>query len=450
MTSGNILIVDDNRTVLRALELVLQPEFSKVSTLSNPNRLPFFLQTNSVDVILLDMNFVAGVNTGNEGIFWLTEIKKMKPDIPVVMITAFGDVDLAVKALKMGASDFVLKPWDNNRLIDTLKSAVRVRQSQEKLGKSAGKTEKSDHKEDNVELLGQSSAMKYVFRLIEKVAPTKANVLITGENGTGKELVAQAIHRHSERANKPLVSVDMGAISETLFESELFGHVKGAFTDARVDREGKIIIANGGTLFLDEIGNLSLPLQAKLLAVLENRQVIPVGANRPVSVDIRLICATNCNLEAMVEEGKFREDLLFRMNTIRIEAPPLREREEDIVLLAKHFLEFYGEKYHKQHLTLSGMAREKIRRYSWPGNVRELRHAIEKAVILADGEVLQPEDFHFRPVIEQEEAPTTLEEMERSMIEQALEESGGNMSSAATRLGITRQTLYNKVKKYGL
>jgi DNA-binding NtrC family response regulator len=451
METGRILIVDDNRTLLSALELALQPDFESVTCLSNPKQLPFILQTEKVDVILLDMNFVAGINSGNEGIFWLSEIKKLKPEIQVVMITAFGDVELAVKALKMGASDFVLKPWDNARLLETIKAAVRIKKSQDKVNriKEENGTIANDYTRET-EMLGHSGIMERVCKMIDKVAPTNANVLITGENGTGKELIARSIHRKSLRASHQMVSVDMGAITETLFESELFGHVRGAFTDAKMARDGKIKIADKSTLFLDEIGNLSLPLQAKLLACLENRQVIPVGANHPIPVDIRLICATNCNLDQMVAEGRFREDLLFRVNTIRIEAPPLRNREEDIILLANYFLNFYSEKYQKPKLILSGKVKEKFRHYHWPGNVRELRHVMEKAVILLDGETLQPEDFHFRPTTERDDSRTTLEEMEKTMVEKALAESGGNMSAAATRLGVTRQTLYNKAKKYGL
>ena len=451
METGRILIVDDNKTLLSALELALQPDFESVTCLSNPKQLPFILQTEKVDVILLDMNFVAGINSGNEGIFWLGEIKKSKPDIQVVMITAFGDVELAVKALKMGASDFVLKPWDNARLLETIKAAVRIKKSQEKINriKEESGTATNDYSKEP-EMLGHSGIMQRVCKIIDKVAPTNANVLITGENGTGKELIARSIHRKSLRASHQMIGVDMGAITETLFESELFGHVRGAFTDAKTARDGKIKIADKSTLFLDEIGNLSLPLQAKLLACLENRQVIPVGANHPIPVDIRLICATNCNLDQMVAEGRFREDLLFRVNTIRIEAPPLRDREEDIILLANYFLNFYCEKYQKPKLILSGKVREKFRHYHWPGNVRELRHVMEKAVILLDGETLQPEDFHFRPSAERDDSRTTLEEMEKTMVEKALAESGGNMSAAATRLGVTRQTLYNKAKKYGL
>ncbi|MCX6236220.1 MAG: sigma-54 dependent transcriptional regulator [Bacteroidia bacterium] len=451
METGRILIVDDNKTLLSALELALQPDFESVTCLSNPKQLPFILQTEKVDVILLDMNFIAGINSGNEGIFWLGEIKKLKPEIQVVMITAFGDVELAVKALKMGASDFVLKPWDNARLLETIKAAVRIKKSQEKINRikeESGTTANDYFKE--TEMLGHSGIMQRVCKIIDKVAPTNANVLITGENGTGKELIARSIHRKSLRASHQMVGVDMGAITETLFESELFGHVRGAFTDAKTARDGKIKIADKSTLFLDEIGNLSLPLQAKLLACLENRQVIPVGANHPIPVDIRLICATNCNLDQMVAEGRFREDLLFRVNTIRIEAPPLRDREEDIILLANYFLNYYSEKYQKPKLILSGKVREKFRHYHWPGNVRELRHVMEKAVILLDGETLQPEDFHFRPMAERDDSRTTLEEMEKTMVEKALAENGGNMSAAATRLGVTRQTLYNKAKKYGL
>ena len=449
METGRILIVDDNKRLLNALELALQPDFESITSLSNPNQLPFILQTEKVDVILLDMNFVAGVNSGNEGIFWLGEIKKLKPEVQVVMITAFGDIELAVKALKMGAFDFVLKPWDNSRLLETIKAALRIKKLQEKINLVKLESGTSNDHLKEVEMLGNSPAMLRILKVINKVAPTNANVLITGENGTGKELIARAIHLKSLRAKQQMIGVDMGAITETLFESELFGHVKGAFTDAQTARDGKIKIADKSTLFLDEIGNLSLPLQAKLLACLENRQVIPVGANIPIPVDIRLICATNCNIDQLVAEGRFREDLFFRVNTIRIEAPPLRDREEDIVLLANYFLEYYAKKYHKPKLILSGKAKEKLRHYNWPGNVRELRHAMEKAVILAELETLQPEDFHFRTGNERDDSHTTLEEMEKAMIEQALADNGGNMSVAAAKLGITRQTLYNKAKKYG-
>jgi DNA-binding NtrC family response regulator len=450
METGRILIVDDNKTLLNALELALQPDFESVTCLSNPKQLPFILQTEKIDVILLDMNFVAGINSGNEGIFWLSEIKKLKPEIQVIMMTAFGDVELAVKALKMGASDFVLKPWNNIRLLETIKAAARIKISQEKINRIKGESgiASNDHLKV-ADMLGDSPVMKRILKIIDKVAPTNANVLITGENGTGKELIARAIHSKSLRASQQMVGVDMGAITETLFESELFGHVRGAFTDAKIARDGKIKIADNSTLFLDEIGNLSLPLQAKLLACLENRQVVPVGANHPIPVDIRLICATNCDIDLMVTEGRFREDLLFRVNTIRIEAPPLRDREEDIILLANHFLNYYSKYYHKPKLILSGKAKEKLRHYHWPGNVRELRHAMEKAVILSETEILQPEDFHFRPTAERDESRNTLEDMERVMIEQALAENGGNMSAAAIKLGITRQTLYNKAKKYG-
>ena len=450
METGRILIVDDNKRLLNALELALQPDFESVACLSNPKQLPFILQTEKIDVILLDMNFVAGINTGNEGIYWLREIKNLKPDIQVIMITAFGDVELAVKALKMGASDFVLKPWNNARLLETIKAAVRIKKSQDQINriKNESGSTTSDHVKET-EMLGSSSSMQRILKIIDKVSPTNANVLITGENGTGKELIARAIHRKSLRSSQQMVGVDMGAITESLFESELFGHVKGAFTDARNARDGKIIIADKSTLFLDEIGNLSLPLQAKLLACLENRQVTPVGANHPIAVDIRLICATNCDIDQMVADGRFREDLLFRVNTIRIEAPPLRDREEDILLLANYFLNYYSEKYSKSKLILSGKVKEKFRQYFWPGNVRELRHAMEKAVILSEREVLMPEDFHFRPSAEREDYRTTLEDMEKNMIEQAINENGGNMSAAAAKLGITRQTLYNKAKKYG-
>lgn len=453
MSKGKILMVDDNKSVLSALELLLFPAFGEIRTVSTPNRIQTMLESEDFDLIVLDMNFSAGVNTGNEGLFWLKKIHAFDPEIPVVMITAYGDVELAVKALKEGATDFILKPWDNQKLLATLKSAYQLRQSRLEVS-SLKQKEKALKKEFNREsrpMIGTSGVMMKMQNMIAKVARTDANVLITGENGTGKELVARAIHRLSHRCDEVMVSVDMGAVSETLFESELFGHVKGAFTDAREDRAGKIETAHSGTLFLDEIGNLSLSLQAKLLAVLENRQITRLGSNKQIEVDIRLVCATNHDIVRMVEDKVFREDLLYRINTIHIEVPPLRERGMDILLLCEFFLKRYSDKYGKYNLRINNQARDKLLSYRWPGNVRELQHTVEKAVILSDGNVLKPENFFFKPVL----SPTienglTVDEMEKRMIVSVLLKSSGNMSLAAQQLGFSRQTLYNKIKKYGL
>lgn len=453
MARGNILIVDDNKSILSALEILLIPEFQTVTALSDPNQIPSELRKNEYNLAVLDMNFKAGINTGNEGIYWLGRIKETNPEISVVMITAYGDVELTVKALKAGATDFVLKPWDNAKLMATLKSALQLNLSKKEVTQLKEK-EKSLKNEINREqkfIVGSSPQLMNVLNLVGKVAKTDANVLITGENGTGKELIAQEIHRLSPRAEEVLVSVDMGAITETLFESELFGHVKGAFTDARENRPGKFEVADKGSLFLDEIGNLSFHLQAKLLAAIQNRQISRIGSNQTIPVDIRLICATNKNLESMVQEGLFREDLLYRINTIQIEVPPLRERENDVLVLADFFLKRYTSKYNKQNLKINQQAQEKLLKYQWPGNIRELQHTIEKAVILSDNNVLKPEDFFMRPIQSAKNITPemTLEEMERRMINLAIEKNNGNLSAAADQLGITRQTLYNKMKKTG-
>lgn len=451
MAKGNILIVDDNKSILSALEILLTPEFQAVATLTDPGHLPTELRRREYNLVLLDMNFKSGIHTGNEGIYWLGRIRETHPDISVVMITAFGDVELTVKALKLGATDFVLKPWDNNKLLATLQSAIQLNWSKKEVNQLREKEKelKSELNRDPKIIIGSSPKLVHVLNLVRKVAKTDANILITGENGTGKELIAQEIHRMSDRHNEVLVSVDMGAITETLFESELFGHVKGAFTDARENRPGKFEVADKGTLFLDEIGNLSFHLQSKLLAAIQNRQVSRIGSNQSIAVDIRLICATNKNLENMVSEGLFREDLLYRINTIQVEVPPLRERGEDIILLCEFFLKKYAIRYNKQAIRINQQAQEKLLRYSWPGNIRELQHTIEKAVILCDGSVLKPEDFFMRPTLSarQGKADLTLEEMEARMINQAIEKHNGNLSAAAEQLGITRQTLYNKMKK---
>ncbi|HEX2967637.1 MAG TPA: sigma-54 dependent transcriptional regulator [Bacteroidales bacterium] len=449
--TGNILVVDDNKSILTSLEILLTPEFNEIKCLSNPNLIQAELKKKDYNLVILDMNFSAGVNTGNEGIYWLGKIKELNTDISVVMITAYGDVDTAVKALKAGACDFVLKPWDNDKLVATLRLAVQLNLSRREVNhlreRETGLKKELSREQRNI--IGSSPQIIEVLKLVKKVAGTDANILITGENGTGKELIAQEIHRLSGRSSELLVSVDMGAIPETLFESELFGHVKGAFTDARENRQGKFELADKGTLFLDEIGNLSFHLQAKLLAALENREITRVGSNKPIPINIRLISATNRNVENLVKEGLFREDLLYRINTIHIDLPPLRERGSDIVLLAEFFLRKYTQKYNKPELKISKHALDKLIDYSWPGNIRELQNTIEKAVILSDDNIIKPEDLYLRPVTG-DATPgsfTTLEEMEETMIRMALEKNNGNYTAAAEQLGITRQTLYNKMKK---
>jgi DNA-binding NtrC family response regulator len=447
----NILVIDDNKSILSALEILLTPEFHVVSLLSNPNHILNELSKKDYSLVILDMNFKAGINTGNEGFYWLERIKESKPDISVVMITAYGDVDTAVRALKAGASDFVLKPWDNEKLLATLKLAIQLNTSKKEVRqlKERERELKKEINRDQRFIIGSSPQLMSVLNMVKKVSKTDANILITGENGTGKELIAQEIHHLSNRAREILVSVDMGALSETLFESELFGHVKGAFTDARENRQGKFEFAEKGTLFLDEIGNLSLHLQAKLLTVIENRRFSPIGSNQLIPTDIRLICATNRNLEKMVQEGLFREDLLYRINTIQIELPPLRDRGNDILILAEFFLKKYAFKYNKPDLKINQPAHEKLLNYSWPGNIRELQHTIEKAIILSESTIIKPDDLYLRHTrsIDNISSGTTLEEMEKLMIQQALEKNNGNFTAAAEQLGITRQTLYNRFKK---
>ena len=448
---GNILIVDDNKSILSTLEILLSPLFNKVTSLTDPNQIISFLRKEEYNLVILDMNFNAGVNTGNEGIYWLKRIRELYPDISVVMITAYGDIELAVKALKEGASDFILKPWDNEKLLATIKLSVQLNLSRKQVSAMRERENelKKEMNRDRKDIIGSSPWLQKVLSMARKVARTDANVLITGENGTGKELIAYEIHRLSGRSEEILVMVDMGAVSETLFESELFGCVKGAFTDARENRPGKFEVADKGTLFLDEIGNLSFHLQAKLLAALENRAVSRLGSTRVIPIDIRLICATNKNLEKMISEGLFREDLLYRINTIQIEVPPLRDRGNDIILLSDHFLKDYANKYNKPNLKINKPAYDKLLRYSWPGNIRELQHTIEKAVILSESDVLKPEDFYLRNVnvYENRDNIPTIEEMEKNLIDLALEKNNGNYSAAAEQLGITRQTLYNKLKK---
>lgn len=448
---GKILVVDDNKSVLSALEILLQFEYSSIATISNPNQISSFPDLSQIDVVLLDMNFSAGVNTGNEGLYWLKEIKKKAPLTAVIMMTAYGAVELAVQALKEGASDFILKPWNNDKFLATVRAAYMLRKSQKEISKLKQKESnlKQVINQDKNYIIGNSKALTTVLNLTNKVAKTDVNVLITGENGTGKELIARQLHKISPRQNEVFVSVDMGSISENLFESELFGHLKGSFTDAKDDRAGKFEAANGGTLFLDEIGNLSLQMQAKLLSAIQNKVIVRVGSNKPIPVDIRLVCATNGNLEQMVKDGLFREDLLYRINTIPIQVPALRDRGDDILILADFYLKKYSAKYAKHGLRINDIAEEKLMQYAWPGNVRELQHTLERAVILCEGNILKPTDFilNAKPSQPMPTGPQTLEEMEQIMIVNALHSHDGNYSAAAAQLGISRQTLYNKIKK---
>ncbi|MFR9532230.1 MAG: sigma-54 dependent transcriptional regulator [Rikenellaceae bacterium] len=438
---GTLLIVDDNKAILSAVKLLMSAHFERVMTLANPNSLPATLRAETVDVVLLDMNFTASVNTGNEGLYWLEEIKKIDKNLPVVVFTAYADIELAVEAIKRGAADFVVKPWDNTKLIQALQKAY------------LSTSQKRQNIPPTTMYWGSTSSMRELESTIVKVAATDANILITGENGTGKEVLAREIHAMSNRKSSPLISVDMGAIAETLFESELFGHTKGSFTGAVGERAGKFEAANGGTIFLDEIANLPYHLQAKLLTVLQSKKVVKVGSNTPVEVDVRLICATNADLEKMVTEGKFREDLFYRINTIQTKIPALRERVGDIMPLAERFLESYATKYRKGVDGFSVEATATLMSHAWAGNIRELQHTIEKAVILCDREQIEPRDLLLK-VVEAPQATTaeaiTLESIERQTIEASINRNEGNMSSVAAELGITRQTLYNKIKKYKL
>ncbi len=452
MIEGKILIIDDNKSVLSALEILLQFEYKEVKTISNPNQITSLLNLKEYDIVLLDMNFSAGVNTGNEGLFWLKEIKKRAPNILIITMTAYGDVELAVKALKEGASDFILKPWNNEKLLTTVKSAYSLRKSKKEIAHLKEKEtnlKRIINKGDTNYIIGTSKSLNAVLKLTNKVAKTNVNVLITGENGTGKELIARELHKVSSRKKEVFIAVDIGSISETLFESELFGHTKGSFTDAKEDRVGKFEAANGGTLFLDEIGNISLQTQSKLLSVIQNKTIVRVGSNKQIPVDIRLICATNCNLDQMVTDGLFREDLLYRINIIRIEVPPLRDREGDVLILADFYLKKFLNKYGKQGLRINQSAQEKLISYPWPGNVRELQHTVERAVILSEDKILKPTDFllNQKTELSLESMPNTLSEMEQLMITNTLKRNNGNYSAAAEQLGITRQTLYNKIKK---
>ena len=450
----DILVVDDDSDILTAARLLLRSHFRAVDTLANPAQLPEKLAQGNYAIVLLDMNFTSGSNSGEEGFYWLQQMRQLQPDTVVVMMTAFGDVDTAVRAIKQGATDFVLKPWHNDKVLATLAAAEKLFHSRRQIQELKSANQGSVQGTDGSDMLGDSAAMKKVFAIIRRAAPTEANILITGENGTGKEMVAQDIHRYSQRAEEVFVSIDLGSLPESLFESELFGHKKGAFTGADRDRIGRMQAANGGTLFLDEIGNLPLHLQSKLLTALEQRQVIPVGGNQPVPVDIRLLSATNMPQTQMSDESRFRQDLLFRINTVELHLPPLRERLGDVAVLADHFLTLFRRKYHKPELELSDGALEQLQGNNWRGNVRELRHAIERAVILCERPVLEAADFKVSPVADQEPAlqldNCNLEDVERQAIEQALKQHMGNVSHAAKALGITRGALYRRMEKHGL
>jgi two-component system response regulator HydG len=450
LKKATILVVDDDPDVLTAVKLLLKPEAGEVITEKNPENLNWLLQRNQVDLVLLDMNFNSAINTGNEGIYWLRKIKEWKPNVCVIMITAYGDIDLAVRSLKEGADDFVVKPWHNEKLTGTIRELLDKKEGI-KQAKPGGKASAG-----STAILGESDAMQDIFYKVNKIAPTDANILILGENGTGKDLMAKAIHEQSLRASKPFVKVDVGALTDTLFESELFGHKKGAFTDAREDRQGRFEDAEGGTLFLDEIGNISLHQQAKLLTVLQNRQVTRLGTNKPVDIDIRLICATNVSIQELANEARFRKDLIYRINTVEITMPPLRKRNNDIVLLAKHFARIYAAKYLKPPTDFELAALQKLKSYNYPGNVRELQYSIERAVIMADDDVLKSDDLIFSVL----EAPVKndlldddnieLSALEKNAILRVIEKHNGNITRAAKELGLTRTALYRRLSKYDI
>ncbi len=454
---GKILIIDDDEDVLLAAKMLLKKHAKEVTIEKNPKKIPFLLNNHTYDLILLDMNFSKDITSGKEGFYWLEQILDKDPQAVVILITAFGDVEMAVKALKAGATDFVLKPWQNEKLIATLSSASRLKKSYEEVSqlKQTKKQLQDDSNQAFKDIIGNSEAMKEVFKIIEKVASTDANVLILGENGTGKELIARAIHQKSLRKDSVFIGVDMGAITETLFESELFGHKKGAFTDAKEDRAGRFEIANKGSLFLDEIGNLSLPLQSKLLTAIQKREVTRIGSNKVMPIDIRLICATNMPVYDMVGENTFRQDLLYRINTVEIQLPPLRQRIEDIPLLTDHFAKQYANKYRKSISKIAPGTVKKLQKYSWPGNIRELQHAIERAIIMSDSDTLNPEDFFFLSQ-KQESIQTAepdsynLDDVEKGVIERVINKHNGNISKAAKELGLTRASLYRRLEKYGL
>lgn len=457
-TIGRILIVDDDEDILQSARLFLKQHGAQVDTEKDPTSVPSLIKNETYDVILLDMNFNKDISNGENGFFWMHKILEIDPAAVVIFITAYGDVDQAVRAIKEGATDFVLKPWQNEKLLATISSALKLRASRVEANNLRHRQKQliADIDQGFQEIIGHSPVMRNVFDTINKVAATDANVLILGENGTGKELVARALHRRSSRSEEVFISVDMGALTESLFESELFGHVKGAFTDARADRPGRFEIASGGSLFLDEIGNLSMPMQAKLLTVLQQRTVSRVGSNKNHPVDIRLICATNRDIYSMVDNQEFRQDLLYRINTIEIHLPPLRDRQEDIPLLLNHFLSKYTKHYNKDVRSIGEPALTKLTNYNWPGNVRELIHSVERAVILTEHDILQPKDFFFSNNSDKQSNVSlvmddlNLDEIEKLAIQRALKKHHGNISHAADELGITRAALYRRMEKYGI
>lgn len=450
------MIIDDDRDVVDTAVMFLKQKFTQVTGMNDPSKVKELIKKSDYDVVLLDMNFRKGELEGREGIFWLNTIKEADPEITVIMITAYGDIKLAVEAMKEGASDFLLKPWKNEKLLATIMAALELKRSKNAYRKIKGVQEKISEDMDKpfAEIIGKSPAIERVFELITKVANTDANVLILGENGTGKELVARALHRMSSRKEEVFIRVDLGSLTDTLFESELFGHVKGAFTDAIADRPGSFELASGGTIFLDEIGNLTLSLQSKLLTAIQNKEVRRVGSNRYIAVDTRLICATNMPLYSMTEKEKpeFRKDLLYRINTVEIRVPPLRERVEDIPILANHYLKIYSKKYKKPGLSIDPAILRTMEAYNWPGNVRELQHALEKAVILSESNQIDESVMVLsREILSSGiQEPVTLEDMERVMIERSVRKYKGNLTRVAEELGITRATLYRKIEKFGI
>lgn len=453
---AKILIVDDDQDVLLAARLFLKQHIKIVHTEKNPENIPNLLKSENYDVILLDMNFSRDATSGKEGFHWLNKIMEIDPAAVVIFITGYGDIELAVQGIKEGATNFILKPWDNKKLLATIQANLKVRSSKEELADLKTKNQVFLADQNNAwgDLIGNSPAMEQVMNTVKKVAVTDANVLILGENGTGKELIARAIHKASKRKDEVFISVDLGAISESLFESELFGYKKGAFTDAKEDRAGRFEAASKGTIFLDEIGNLSTSLQSKLLSVLQSRKVVRLGSNKETPIDVRLICATNMPLYQMVKENKFRQDLLYRINTVEISVPPLRERIEDIPLLVEHFLKDYCKKYKMPNRRVNASTLKRLEKHHWPGNIRELQHAVERAVIMSESNILQPHDFFLSQMDENDEGgqPETfnLEETERILIRKVIDKHGGNISKAAKELGLTRASLYRRIEKYGL
>ena len=455
--NARVLVVDDESDVLFAVKMLLKTEVKEVVTEKNPENLMSLLSKQNFDVIFLDMNYKSALNTGNEGFYWLNRILERDKDATVIMITAYGDIGTAVRSLKEGATDFIVKPWHNDKLLEALETALQNKAAKGKGGAAGGPKKAGSFAA--FDMLGESEAMQDVFHKIDKIAPTEANILILGENGTGKELVARALHQKSFRSAKPFITADLAAMSEGIFESELFGHKKGSFTDAKEDRIGRFEAASGGTLFLDEIGNISLPQQAKLLTVLQNRQVIPLGSNVPVPIDIRLISATNVPIYELAAKNQFRKDLIYRINTVEITLPPLRERGDDVLVLAKHFAGIYAERNHKPTPEFDPAAFKKLKQHTWPGNIRELQHAVERAVILAEGNVLKPQDFSFSameqpvpvtgvPLVP--EGPLQLNEVEKSTILRVIERNNGNITKAAKELGITRTALYRRLEKHDI